>query len=67
MKGNQRIGVEFKRADAPKITPSMRIAGNDLKLDKLYVVYPGPHRYPMGEGIEAVPLWALLPDTASLT
>jgi uncharacterized protein len=67
MKGNQRIGVEFKRADAPKITPSMRIAGNDLKLDKLYVVYPGSHRYPMGEGIEAVPLWALLPDTASLT
>lgn len=61
MKGNQRIGVEFKRADAPKITPSMRIAGNDLKLDKLYVVYPGPHRYPMGEGIEAVPLSALLP------
>jgi hypothetical protein len=24
-------------------------------------VYPGLHRYPMGEGVEAVPLWAVLP------
>ena len=60
-KGQQRIGVEFKRADAPKVTQSMRIAMQDLKLDALYVVYPGLHRYPMGEGVEAVPLWAVLP------
>jgi uncharacterized protein len=39
----------------------MRIAMHDLKLDALYVVYPGLHRYPMGEGVEAVPLWAVLP------
>jgi len=60
-KGSQRIGVEFKRADAPRVTPSMRIAMNDLKLDKLYVVYPGLHRYKLADGIEAVPLWAMLP------
>ena len=60
-KGQQRIGVEFKRADAPKVTPSMRIAIKDLKLDALYVVYPGLHRFPMGEGVEAVPLWGMLP------
>lgn len=60
LKGQSRIGVEFKRADAPKLTPSMRIAQNDLKLDALYVVYPGAHRYPLGSGAEAVPLWALL-------
>jgi hypothetical protein len=39
----------------------MRIAMHDLKLDALYVVYPGLHRYPMGEGVKAVPLWAVLP------
>jgi predicted AAA+ superfamily ATPase len=61
LRGQQRIGVEFKRADAPTITKSMRIALHDLKLDALYVVYPGLHRYPMGEGVEAVPLWAVLP------
>ncbi|MEP6826312.1 MAG: ATP-binding protein [Ramlibacter sp.] len=60
-KGQQRIGVEFKRADAPAVTPSMRIAMHDLKLDALYVVYPGAHRFRMADGIEAVPLWALLP------
>ena len=65
LKGQQRIGVEFKRADAPTITPSMRIAINDLKLDKLYVVHPGIHRYPMADGVEAVPLWAMLPGAAA--
>lgn len=60
-KGNRRVGVEFKRADAPQVTRSMRIAIEDLKLDALYVVYPGEHRFPLGAGIEAVPLWSLLP------
>jgi predicted AAA+ superfamily ATPase len=60
-KGNQRVGVEFKRSDAPRITPSMRIAMQDLRLDALYVVYPGAHRYPLADGVEAVPLWSLLP------
>jgi uncharacterized protein len=61
LRGQKRIGVEFKRSDAPKVTTSMRIAINDLKLDAMYVVYPGMHRYLLGEGVEAVPLWAVLP------
>jgi predicted AAA+ superfamily ATPase len=60
LKGAQRVGVEFKRADAPRVTRSMHVAMQDLKLDALYVVYPGEHRFPMERGIEAVPLWALL-------
>jgi predicted AAA+ superfamily ATPase len=64
MKGQQRIGVEFKRADVPKVTPSMRIAMHDLKLDKLYVVYPGQHRFAIADRIEAVPLWAVLRSDA---
>lgn len=60
-KDNRRIGVEFKRSDAPKLTPSMRIALEDLKLDALYVVYPGLHRYALAPQVEAVPLTALLP------
>ena len=62
LKGSQRVGVEFKRADAPRVTTSMRIALNDLKLDVLYVVYPGLHRFKLADGIEAVPLWAMLPN-----
>jgi predicted AAA+ superfamily ATPase len=60
-KGQQRVGVEFKRADAPQMTRSMHVALHDLALDALYVVYPGAHRYRLAERVEAVPLWALLP------
>ena len=52
----RRIGVECKRADAPTITPSMRIAIADLKLDRLHVVYPGATRYQLGKNIDVVPL-----------
>ncbi|WP_305356487.1 hypothetical protein [Polaromonas sp.] len=41
--------------------PRMRIAMNDLKLDNLYVMYLGLRRYKLADGIEAVPLWAMLP------
>jgi len=33
----------------------------DLRLDALYVVYPGTHRYRLADGVEAVPMWTLLP------
>jgi predicted AAA+ superfamily ATPase len=60
-KNGMRVGVEFKRADAPTLTPSMKIAMNDLALDALFVVYPGTRRYQLADRVEAVPLEALLP------
>jgi len=56
LKHGKRVGVEFKHADAPMLTPSMRIALADLALDALYVVYPGDRRYMLAEKVEAVPL-----------
>jgi predicted AAA+ superfamily ATPase len=53
------LGVECKRVDAPRMTPSLRIALQDLQLERIAVVYPGPHRYAMGERVEAVPLASL--------
>lgn len=53
IKNNRRIGFEFKYTDAPKITKSMRIAQEDLKLDHLAVIYPGDKIFPMGENIMA--------------
>lgn len=55
-KNGRRIGVECKRADAPVLTPSMRIAMADLKLDHLYVVYPGTKAYTLAKKVEVVPL-----------
>jgi predicted AAA+ superfamily ATPase len=59
-KHGRRVGVECKRVDAPTLTPSVRIAMHDLKLDRLLVVYPGERRYPLGKRIEAVPLVELV-------
>ncbi|MBM4090725.1 MAG: ATP-binding protein [Planctomycetes bacterium] len=56
MKKGRRIGVECKRADAPVLTPSMRIALTDLKLDELHVVYPGEKRYSLAKQVDVVPL-----------
>ena len=64
LKDGRRIGVEFKRADAPHLTASMRIAMQDLALDALYVVYPGERRYALADRVEAVPLSAVLPMAA---
>jgi predicted AAA+ superfamily ATPase len=58
-KNGRRIGVECKRSDAPTLTPSMRIALNDLKLDRLVVVYPGDRRYALGDRVEVIPLTEL--------
>jgi uncharacterized protein len=55
-KNGRRIGIECKRADAPTITRSMRIAVDDLKLDELMVVYPGDKRYALAKGVEVAPL-----------
>jgi uncharacterized protein len=52
----QRIGVECKRADAPRLTTSMRAALDDLNLDRLIVLYPGDKAYPLAEKVAVVPL-----------
>ncbi|MDT8429891.1 MAG: ATP-binding protein [Pseudomonadales bacterium] len=52
-------GVECKRADAPKITPSIRSALEDLQLEAVAIVYPGTKRFKLAEQVEAVPLAAV--------
>jgi predicted AAA+ superfamily ATPase len=55
-KDGRRIGVECKRADAPVLTPSMKIALKDLKLDQLYVLYPGDRTYSLAKEVKVMPL-----------
>jgi predicted AAA+ superfamily ATPase len=56
MRGRHRVGMEFKYSSAPTTTKSMHIALEDLKLEHLWVVYPGTLRYPLTEKITALPL-----------
>jgi predicted AAA+ superfamily ATPase len=59
MHQSRRLGVEFKREDAPRVTKSMRVTQQDLRLDRLFVVYPGLRRYELAEGMECVPVTQL--------
>ena len=52
VKGGEKLGFEIKYTDHPKITKSMQIALEDLKLDKLTVIVPGSTRFPLTEKIE---------------
>ena len=66
IKDGRRIGVECKRVDAPRLTPSMRTALATLELAKLLVIYPGPLPYPLEEKIQVLPLACLAENPASL-
>ena len=57
-----RLGIEIKRADAPRLTPSMRHALVDLKLDLLWVIYPGNIAYSLHERAQVLPLTQAIAD-----
>jgi predicted AAA+ superfamily ATPase len=52
-------GFEMKRTDAPKLTPSMRTAVQDLKLERLFVLFPGTETFPLHERVTALGLSVL--------
>ncbi len=62
--GGRRYGVEVKFQDAPRLTPSMRIALEDLSLDGLTVLYPGDRRYQLEPRVTVVPLAELATHVA---
>jgi uncharacterized protein len=59
MHRGRRYGFEFKFTEAPVATRSMRVAIEDLGLHHLWVVTPGPHRYPIDDSLSVVPLTRL--------
>lgn len=56
LKNGRHIGVECKRIDAPRLTPSMRAALEDLELDQLFIIYPGNLAYPIADKVSALPI-----------
>ena len=58
-RGGVLYGVECKFADAPRMTPSIRNALDDVGLDRVAVVNPGDRRFPLSDRVEVVPLSAL--------
>ena len=62
VRGRKRWGFEVKRTSSPTITPSMRIALSDLKLQRLFVVHAGDHSFDMSKKIRAIALSHLLDE-----
>lgn len=62
----RRYGFEMKRTSAPGITPSMRSALADLRLDSLDVVHAGAETYPLSREIRALALGRVLSDLKPL-
>ena len=54
--GGKRVGFEFKYSDAPARTRSMIVAIQDLKLDRLFVIYPGRQEYEVDDKITVIPI-----------
>lgn len=54
VRGNKRYGFEIKRTDEPRTTRSMRIALDDLRLERLYVVHAGGRSFPLDDRMDAV-------------
>lgn len=52
----KRIGFEFKASDQPKITKSMRIALDALRLDHLYIITPIEQSFPLEDKISVLAL-----------
>jgi predicted AAA+ superfamily ATPase len=59
-KDGQRIGLECKLTDAPKMTKSMRTAMETLNLNHLKVIHTGSKSYDLDENVQAVPLTHLV-------
>lgn len=62
----QRFGFEFKYGDAPALTKSMHIALQDLKLRRLFVIYPGKESYALDRRVEVVAIRHLPDKLAAL-
>ena len=62
--GNRVWAVEIKRGLAPAAGKGFRVALDDVKPDRAFLVHGGHDRYPKGGGIEAIGLRTLAEELA---
>ncbi len=66
VRGKRRLGFEFKRTTAPRVTPSMRTALRDLRLERLDVLHAGAESWMLGPRIRALALSRILGELRPL-
>jgi uncharacterized protein len=57
---DERWAIEIKRSSAPSISKGFHISCDDIKATQKFVVYGGQDRFPMPNGVEAIPLFDLM-------
>jgi uncharacterized protein len=62
VRGKSRLGFEIKRTEEPRITPSMRSALADLKLERLDLIHAGKETYTLAPRVRAVAFARLATD-----
>ncbi|MDE0457677.1 MAG: ATP-binding protein [Chromatiales bacterium] len=60
IRGRRRLGFEFKRTDAPRLTRSMTVSLDTLGLDRIDVIHAGSHGFRMHDKVRAVPIQEVL-------
>ncbi len=63
--GGELWAVEVKRSSAPSVGKGLRVAIEDVKPTRAFLVYAGTERYPKGDGIEAIGLRGLAEELAA--
>ncbi len=58
--GQKPWAIEVKRSSAPKVPRGFRVATRDVEATEKFIVYAGTETYPLGDGITAIPLHALM-------
>ncbi|MCY4661451.1 MAG: ATP-binding protein [Acidobacteria bacterium] len=64
--GGRLWAIEIKRSSAPKVERGLRVALDDLRPERAFIVYSGDERYSKGGGVEAIGLTALADVLAGL-
>ena len=66
VRGKKRLGFEIKRTQSPSITPSMRSALVDLKLNSLDVIHSGKTTFPLLDRVKAISVHRITNDIEPL-
>jgi len=65
--GGRRWAIEIKRSSAPVLERGFHLACREVQPDRKWVVNPGPERFPLPEGAEAISLPALAQELQAVT
>ena len=60
VRGRQRWGFEFKRTASPRLTPSLKTAVEELRLQRAFLVHAGEKAFPLHRKVTAVAAARLL-------